>query len=277
MKTYNEMAEAALLRIKKQREKIRRRNKIITGTMVPLISLVMLSGIGFTAWQIKDRESHYNISQESDLLLAETERKTNTLYEVGNSYSGEETAISTEKKYVKHEINYNEYPFADVESSIKQIITGTKDTATEIQDMATPKNGEFFCHIPLRKACEESAPNTLFLVKFGIFENDSYIEDNDNRIFKAYSYLISMGVEFREVTYVSYEYDIEQYKYSNEIEFSSKEICAVMTKEQILNFSPTADFGYALGFLINGYSDDIIDIDTEEIKTFDELAGYVIY
>ena len=131
MKTYNEMAEDALLRIKKQREKIRRRNKIITGTAVPLISLVMLSGIGFTAWQMRRGESQTDIEKSAADIIPNTDVVT---------------------VYEKNKLPYNS-SLSDSAYSQTPIIThGDKPDSNTSSCYAAPEKGDVRYTTPLSLA-----------------------------------------------------------------------------------------------------------------------------
>ena len=248
MKTYNEMAEDALLRIKKQREKIRRRNKIITGTAVPLISLVMLSGIGFTAWQMRRGESQTDIEKSAADIIPNTDVVT---------------------VYEKNKLPNNS-SLSDSAYSQTPIIThGDKTDSNTSPCYAAPEKGEVRYTTPLALSRSNYEGQdvrflvTIYLNSCEYATNGGMIPLSEDEEMREFARLSDTGIEFREIEYPTYFLEENGESVYKNVPL----ICAVMTEEQFENFDVNPDYGYFIDFPIGPYSDITIDINDSKIIT----------
>lgn len=84
MKSYNEMAKSALLRIEKENKIILKRKKALKRTLIPALSLCLAVAVSFAVKDVWDNKSGVEIEEE-EYVLYEYENATGT---DGNNMTG---------------------------------------------------------------------------------------------------------------------------------------------------------------------------------------------
>lgn len=88
MKSYNEMAKSALLRIEKENKIILKRKKALKRTLIPALSLCLAVAVSFAVKDVWDNKSGVEIEKE-EYVLYEYENATGTVnQDVGNTANG---------------------------------------------------------------------------------------------------------------------------------------------------------------------------------------------
>ncbi len=91
MKSYNEMAKSALLRIEEENKIILKRKKALKITLIPALSLCLAIAVSFAVKDVWDNKSGVEIGEE-EYVLYEYENATDT---DGNNMTGIKTETTT--------------------------------------------------------------------------------------------------------------------------------------------------------------------------------------
>lgn len=140
------------------------------------------------------------------------------------------------------------------------MITGF-EYASEMSYQA-PKNGEYFCLIPVQEArAEYINENVCFLLKIDFFseENGVYRDVSEDEIREEYKRLSDEGYSFYKISYLDYQGT------------KRTEIAGKFTEQELQEFKTNKSYGYTFRFISE---DNNLDIEFDEdnlVTSFDTI------
>ena len=149
--------------------------------------------------------------------------------------------------------------------SLRQTAKTVYHYASATQDSAfcyaAPKPGTFFCFMEVNAAREQNKndPDTKYLLKMDVFNEQGIV--SAEQLQAEYARLEQAGIRFFECDYWTYVGAQGQKEYRTEV-------LGLFTEQDLANFTPLAEYGYAFSFLINGDSSAIEWNENSSIKNF---------